>query len=135
MVVVFLHRAGRNGAGVISGFSTFDLVIDVCGGISDPRMGSYPPRVGGTLALPRGASPAARWLHEPEPISDQSVGLSLPHRPGWYRPGGLPFFPPGCCIFRYTEKKYCPGVGPCHPRVRRDVDPSPRGNCPRALAP
>ena len=37
---------------------------------------------GGTLS-----SPGATELHEPQPISDQPVGLGLPHHAGRYRPG------------------------------------------------
>ena len=52
------------------------------------------PGCGGTSALVRGATLAARWLHEPQPISNQAVGLEFPHRAGRYRPGGSPFSSP-----------------------------------------
>ena len=45
------------------------------------------PGCGGTSALARGATLAARWLHEPQPISNHPVGLGFPHRAGRYRPG------------------------------------------------
>ena len=32
-----------------------------------------------------------RWLHEPQPISNQPVRLGFPHRVDRYRPGGPPF--------------------------------------------
>ena len=35
---------------------------------------------GGTSTWSRGAGLASRWLHEPQPINDQPVGLELPHR-------------------------------------------------------
>ena len=62
-------------------------------------MGSYSH--GGTSTLARGDTLAARWLHEPQPISDQPVGSRLPHRAELYRrPGGSRFTSPGCCSCR-----------------------------------
>ena len=55
------------------------------------------PGCGGTSALARGATLAARWLHEP-PV--QSAGLGFPHRAVRFRPGGSPFSSPGCRIRR-----------------------------------
>ena len=46
------------------------------------------PGCGGASTSSRGATLAARWLHEPQPISNQPVGLGFPHRPKRYRPGG-----------------------------------------------
>ena len=54
------------------------------------------PRCGGTSTVARGATLAARWLHEPHPISNQRVGLGFPHPAGRYRPGGSLFSSPGC---------------------------------------
>ena len=54
------------------------------------------PRCGGTSALAPGAPLAARWLHEPQPISSQPVGLRFPHPAGRYRPEGSAFSFPGC---------------------------------------
>ena len=51
------------------------------------------PGCGGTSALARGATLAARWLHEPQPISNQPVGLVFPQTAGRYRPGGSLFHP------------------------------------------
>ena len=58
------------------------------------------PGCGGTAALARGSTLAARWLHEPQPISDHPVGLGFPHPAGRYRPGESAFSSPGCwsCI-------------------------------------
>ena len=74
-------------------------------------MGNYPPRVeiilpgfGGTSALSRGATLAARWLHESQPISDHPVGLGFPHRPGRYRSGRSLFSSPGCWSCRGMER-------------------------------
>ena len=61
------------------------------------------PGCGGTLALARGAYLAARWLHEPQPISNRSVGLGFPHPAGWYRPEGSALSSPGCRICRDME--------------------------------
>ena len=57
--------------------------------------GSEPifPGCGGTSTLSRGATLAARWLHEPQPISNQSVGLGFPHPAGGIDPGDLRFRP------------------------------------------
>ena len=35
--------------------------------------------------------PGWRWLHEPQPFSDQPVALGSPQRAWRYRPGGPPF--------------------------------------------
>ena len=58
---------------------------------------------GGTSTLARGATLAACWLHEPHPISNQSVGFRFPHPAGRYRPGGSEFSSPGCWSCRYME--------------------------------
>ena len=101
--------------------------------ISDPGMGHYSPRVQRDLdAVPSGNT---RWLNEPQPISNQPMGLGFPHRAGQYRPGGSPFFVPGLSeLLRYGRISH-PGMGPYPPRVRRDLDVGPRGNSRRSLAP
>ena len=71
---------------------------------------------GGTLTFPRGATPAARWLHEPQPISNQPVGLGFPHRTGRYRPEGSPFSSPGCQSCRSYGRISDPRMGPYPPR-------------------
>ena len=50
----------------------------------------------GALTLYRGATPAACWLHEPQPIGNQQIEVRF-HR---YRSGGSPFRPRvvGSCI-------------------------------------
>ena len=40
--------------------------------------------------------PGCRWLDEPQSISNQPVGLGVPHRAGRYQPGGPPFSSPAC---------------------------------------
>ena len=52
------------------------------------------PGCGGTSALARGATLAARWLHEPQPISNHPVGLGFPHPAERYRPGRSAFTSP-----------------------------------------
>ena len=46
---------------------------------------------GGTSALAQGATLAARWFHERQPISNHPVGLGIPHPAGRCRPGGSVF--------------------------------------------
>ena len=58
---------------------------------------------GGTSALAHGATLAARWLHVPQPISNQSVGFGFPHLSGRYRPGGSAVSSPGCWSYREME--------------------------------
>ena len=62
----------------------------------------YIPVSGATSTLDGGATLAARWLHEPQPISNQPVGLGFPHRAGRYRPGSA-FSCPGCWSCRDVE--------------------------------
>ena len=61
------------------------------------------PGCGGTSALARGTTLAARCLHEPQPISNQPVGFEFPYRAGRYRPGGSPFSSPGCRFAKVME--------------------------------
>ena len=51
---------------------------------------------------PRG-TPAERWLHEPQPFSNRSVGLGFPHLSGRYRRGGSAVSSPGCWSCREIE--------------------------------
>ena len=46
---------------------------------------------GRTATLARGATLVARWLHEPQPINNQPVGLGFPRRAERYRHGGSSF--------------------------------------------
>ena len=50
----------------------------------------------GTSALAQGATLAACWLHEPQPISSQPVGFESAHSTGQYRPGESAFSSPRC---------------------------------------
>ena len=43
--------------------------------------------------LGKGATLGARWLHEPQPITNHPVGFGCPHPAGRYRPGGIHFRP------------------------------------------
>ena len=51
------------------------------------------PGCGGTSALARGATLAARLLHEPQPISNHPVGLGFHTLRGGIDPGDLRFRP------------------------------------------
>ena len=42
------------------------------------------PGCGGTSALARGATLAARWFHELQPMSNHQVGLGFPRPAEWY---------------------------------------------------
>ena len=53
------------------------------------------PGCGGTTALAEGATFAARWFHEPQPISNHPLDLRFPHPAGRYRPGGSACSSPG----------------------------------------
>ena len=53
--------------------------------------------------MARGATLAARWLHEPQPISNQTVGLGFPHPAGRYRPEGSGLTSPSCWSCRCME--------------------------------
>ena len=57
-----------------------------------------------TSALARGATLAARWLHEPHPTSNHLVGLGFPNPAGRYRPGGSAFMSPGCWSCKDMER-------------------------------
>ena len=61
------------------------------------------PGCGGTSALARGATLAARWLNEPQPISNHPVGLGVLYPAGRYRPGGYALLSPGCWSCKRME--------------------------------
>ena len=47
------------------------------------------PGCGRTSTLSRGETLAARWIHEPQVISNHPVGSGFPHPAGRYRPRGI----------------------------------------------
>ena len=53
------------------------------------------PGFAGTAAFARGATLTARWLDEPQPISNHPAGLGFPQRAGRYQPEGSAFSSPG----------------------------------------
>ena len=57
-----------------------------------------------TAALARGAILAARWLQEPQPISNHPVGLGFPHPAGRYLPWRGFCTAPGCWNCRDMER-------------------------------
>ena len=61
------------------------------------------PGCGGTSALARGATLAARWLHEPLPISNHPLGLGFLYPAGRYRPGVSSFSSTVCWSCRCME--------------------------------
>ena len=85
--------------------------------------------------MARDATLAARWLHEPQPISATSQwGWGFHTLQGSIDLGDLIFRPPVAGVVE-IERKPDPGMGTYHPWVRRDLDVSPRGNPRRALVP
>ena len=64
-----------------------------------PRDNRFPSQLAGFVykcVLCRGWDrilSGCRWLHEPQSISNQPMGLEFPHRAGRYRPGGPSFCP------------------------------------------
>ena len=73
------------------------------------------PASGATSTLVRGATLAAHWLNEPQPISNQLVWLGFSLRAGRYRPGGSPFSSPGCWSCRNMEGFMIRGRDPILP--------------------
>ena len=71
--------------------------------IYDPGIILSLPRVRRDICVAPRATLAARWLHEPQLISNQSLGLRFPHPVGRYWPAGSSFRSPGCRCFRDTE--------------------------------
>ena len=93
------------------------------------------PTCGGTSTLVRGEIIAARKLHEPQPISDQWMGVGFSHRAERNRSLGFTFFVPGLLELYIYGRIPDPGMTPCPSRVRRDLDVGPRGSYRSALAP
>ena len=77
------------------------------------------PGCGGTSTLPREATLAARWLHEPQPISNQPVVLVFPHLAGRYRPRGYAISSPRCWSCTYIEGFLTRGWGVITPGCGR----------------
>ena len=82
--------------------------------------------------MARGATLTARWFHEPQPISNQPVGLGFPHRAGGLDPGDLRFRLWAVGVVGVISS---PEMGTYLSRERRDLDVVPRGNSRRVLAP
>ena len=47
--------------------------------------------------------PGWHWLHEPQPINNQPVGMGFPPRAGWYRPEGPSISSPACWSCKCME--------------------------------
>ena len=74
--------------------------------------------------------PDCRWLHEPQAIHSQPVGLGSPHRAGRYRSGGSPFSSPMCGSCRYMEGFLIRGWDSLSPGWRWLYEPEPISNQP-----
>ena len=87
----FPHPAGRYRPGGSAFSSTGCLSCRDIKGFLTRRWELIRPVCGEASALARGAPLAARWLHEPQPISNHEVGVGVPHPAERYRPGGSAF--------------------------------------------
>ena len=103
--------------------------------VSDPGMGTYPPRVWRNLGVvPRGNS--RRALAPGAPANQQSpsgVWVSTPCVAVSTR--AICVFVPGLLKLHRYGRISDPGMGNYPPRVRRDLGVGPRSNSRRALAP
>ena len=91
---------------------------------------------GGTSALARAATIAARWLHEPQPIGNDPVGLGFPHPAGAFSTRRITVCVPALSELYMYEGIAEPGMGTYPPRARLDRGVFQRGNSRRArLAP
>ena len=119
------------------GISVFvpGLVLYRYGRISFARINLILPGFIGTSTLSLLATLTAPWLHEPQPISFQPVGLGFPHRAERYRPGGSAFSSPICWSCRDMEMFVIRGWDLSFPRMRWDLNIGQRANSRHALAP
>ena len=126
----FPHRAG----GIVRGDNSFRLPSI---GVVDTRKGFCSED--GIIRI----LPGCRWLHEPQPISNQPVGLGFPHRAGRHRHGRPLFWCPVCwgCMYgkisdlgmgsklpRVVISRRTPGWG--FHTVRSGIDPGCHRFCP-----
>ena len=84
--------------------------------------------------MSRGATLAARWLHEHQPISNQIVGWGFYTARGDIDPEDLRFCHRDIGVVEYG-KISDPGMGNYLPQVRRNLGVGPRGNSRRVLTP
>lgn len=70
-------------------------LVDMYGKIDDEGFEFHRSLVRRDLDVVPGATHAARWAHEAQPISNQPMGVGLPHHAGRYLPEGSPLSPPG----------------------------------------
>ena len=102
--VEFPHRAGWYRSVGCSFSSTVCCIRRDFGRCSDPEMGSYPPGCGGISTLAREATLAARWLHEPQLITNKSAsGVEVSTPCGAVLNRRISAFVPGLFEFREME--------------------------------
>lgn len=70
------------------------------------------------LEFVQGVICTARWLYEPQPISNQWVRVGFPQREGGIDPGGRLF---NCWVFYMYGIIFDQGMETYAPRVRRDL--------------
>ena len=79
------------------------LELQMYGRTSDPSNESYPPGGKREIDVSRVATVPARILYEPQPISDQLIGVGYPHRAGRHRPVASLLSCSGCWCFLCME--------------------------------
>ena len=84
--------------------------------------------------MSREATLAARWLNEPQPISNQLVGWGFYTARGGMDRGDLCFRPQVVGVVEIWSD-FSSGDKIYPPQVRRDLDLGQRGDSRRALAP
>ena len=92
------------------------------------------PVSGATSTLAGGATLAARWLHEPQPVTNQPVGLWFPPCAAVSTLGIFVFVAGLLELYSYGRISH-PGMGIYLPLVRRELGVGPRGNSRGVLAP
>ena len=129
----FPHRAERYRPG---GSALSSLICRNCRGMEWVLIRGWEiilSRCDGTSALVRGLTLAARWLHEPQPISNQLVGWGFHTARGGIESKDLRFRPRVVGIV--CGEPFDLGIKHYLPRVRRDLHVGQRGNSRRALVP
>ena len=128
------HTVGRYR---LVGSPSWFLVCWNCGGMKGCLIRGWDldfPVGGATSTLAGGATLAARWLHEPQPISNQPVGLGFPYRCGAVSTWDPRFRARGVGLVEMW-KNFDSGMGVYYPWVRQDLGVVRRGYSRCVLAP